>query len=383
MSWKQSTMSSSSAPAAPVCAQRSRHSTSARTSRSSPSSTPCAATPARPRAGSTPRSGTPPRTTPRSTRTTRSRAPTTSATRTRSRSSRARRSQDLYQLENWGCVFSRTEDGRIAQRPFGAAGAPRTAYAADITGHVLIQVLYEQMMRRDINGLRGVLRLEARGRRRALPGRDLLGPRQRRAEDDRREDGHPRHRRRRPALPRDDERVRVHRRRDGDGAARRRPAQGHGVHAVSPDDALPDGDPDHRGLPRRGRIPDQQARATASWPRYAPNAMELASRDVVSRSEQTEIDAGPRGERLDLPRPPPPRRREDPHAPAQLTRAGDDLCRRRPDLRADPRAARRPLPHGRRRHGHARARPSSTASTRPARSPASRCTARTGWAATR
>jgi succinate dehydrogenase / fumarate reductase flavoprotein subunit len=56
---------------------------------------------------------------------------------------------DVYQLEHWGAVFSRTEDGRIAQRPFGAAGEPRTAYAADITGHVLIQVLYEQMMKRD------------------------------------------------------------------------------------------------------------------------------------------------------------------------------------------------------------------------------------------
>src|SRR2546428_10145217 len=54
---------------------------------------------------------------------------------------------DVYQLENWGAVFSRTEDGRIAQRPFGAAGAPRTAYPADITGHVLIQVLYEQVFR--------------------------------------------------------------------------------------------------------------------------------------------------------------------------------------------------------------------------------------------
>jgi succinate dehydrogenase / fumarate reductase flavoprotein subunit len=57
---------------------------------------------------------------------------------------------DVYELENWGAVFSRTEDGRIAQRPFGAAGAPRTAYAADITGHVLIQVLYEQVVRRKI-----------------------------------------------------------------------------------------------------------------------------------------------------------------------------------------------------------------------------------------
>src|SRR5690242_5139041 len=57
---------------------------------------------------------------------------------------------DVYQLENWGAVFSRTDDGRIAQRPFGAAGAPRTAYAADITGHVLVHVLYEQVMKRQI-----------------------------------------------------------------------------------------------------------------------------------------------------------------------------------------------------------------------------------------
>jgi succinate dehydrogenase / fumarate reductase flavoprotein subunit len=57
---------------------------------------------------------------------------------------------DVYQLESWGAVFSRTEDGRIAQRPFGAAGEPRTAYAADITGHVLLQVLYEQLMKRDL-----------------------------------------------------------------------------------------------------------------------------------------------------------------------------------------------------------------------------------------
>src|SRR5918999_5932779 len=57
---------------------------------------------------------------------------------------------DVYQLEQWGAVFSRTDDGRIAQRPFGAAGAPRTAYAADITGHVLIQVLYEQVVKRGI-----------------------------------------------------------------------------------------------------------------------------------------------------------------------------------------------------------------------------------------
>jgi succinate dehydrogenase / fumarate reductase flavoprotein subunit len=57
---------------------------------------------------------------------------------------------DVYQLEHWGAVFSRDEEGRIAQRPFGAAGKPRTAYAADITGHVLVQTLYEQVVRREI-----------------------------------------------------------------------------------------------------------------------------------------------------------------------------------------------------------------------------------------
>jgi len=57
---------------------------------------------------------------------------------------------DVYKLEHWGAIFSRTDDGRIAQRPFGAAAHPRTAYAADITGHVLIQVLYEQVIKRNI-----------------------------------------------------------------------------------------------------------------------------------------------------------------------------------------------------------------------------------------
>jgi len=57
---------------------------------------------------------------------------------------------DIYELEHWGAVFTRNEDGRLAQRPFGAAGSPRTVFAADITGHVLIQVLYEQVVKRDI-----------------------------------------------------------------------------------------------------------------------------------------------------------------------------------------------------------------------------------------
>src|SRR4026209_1772313 len=55
---------------------------------------------------------------------------------------------DIYQLEHWGCVFSRDENGKLAQRPFGAAGSPRTVFSADITGHVLIHVLYAQLQKR-------------------------------------------------------------------------------------------------------------------------------------------------------------------------------------------------------------------------------------------
>ena len=57
---------------------------------------------------------------------------------------------DIYELEHMGAVFSRFADGRIAQRPFGAAGSPRTVYSADITGHVLIHVLYEQLVKYEV-----------------------------------------------------------------------------------------------------------------------------------------------------------------------------------------------------------------------------------------
>jgi succinate dehydrogenase / fumarate reductase flavoprotein subunit len=50
-------------------------------------------------------------------------------------------------MEHWGCPFSRTTEGKIAQRPFGGAGFPRTCYAADKTGHALLHTLYQQTIR--------------------------------------------------------------------------------------------------------------------------------------------------------------------------------------------------------------------------------------------
>jgi len=53
----------------------------------------------------------------------------------------------ILELEHWGCPFSRTADGKIAQRPFGGAGFPRTCYATDKTGHVILHTLYEQAVK--------------------------------------------------------------------------------------------------------------------------------------------------------------------------------------------------------------------------------------------
>jgi succinate dehydrogenase / fumarate reductase flavoprotein subunit len=56
----------------------------------------------------------------------------------------------IYEMEHWGCPFSRTDEGKIAQRPFGGAGYPRTCYAADKTGHALLHTMYEQAVKRNI-----------------------------------------------------------------------------------------------------------------------------------------------------------------------------------------------------------------------------------------
>lgn len=52
----------------------------------------------------------------------------------------------VIEMEHWGTLYSRNEDGKIAQRPFGGAGFPRTCYASDRTGHNLLHTLYEQVI---------------------------------------------------------------------------------------------------------------------------------------------------------------------------------------------------------------------------------------------
>jgi len=198
---------------------------------------------------------------------------------------------DIIQLENWGAFFSRQPDGRLAQRPFGAAGSPRTIYAADITGHVLIQVLWEQVCKRDIkvyeeffawqlvvndDRCQGVICWDLlNGGLKTIGGKTIVL---------------------------------------ATGGAGRQYRVTTNAYACTGDGmamAL------HAGVPLKD-MEFMQFHPTTLYPtgilltegcrgegayllnkdgerfmkRYAPNALELASRDVVSRSEQTEIDAG-------------------------------------------------------------------------------------------
>jgi len=198
---------------------------------------------------------------------------------------------DVYQLEHWGAVFSRTPDGRIAQRPFGAAGEPRTAYAADITGHVLIHVLYEQVMKRDIptyeeyfawklvvddGRCQGVIAwdllrggLTAIGAKTVIlatggAGRLYTGTTNAYACTG---DGMALALRAGVAL-KDMEMMQFH-----------------------PTTLAPTGVLITEGCRGEGAYL-LNAQAERFLVHYAPNAMELASRDVISRAEQTEIDAG-------------------------------------------------------------------------------------------
>ncbi len=199
--------------------------------------------------------------------------------------------EDIYELERWGCIFSRDEHGRIAQRPFGAAASPRAIYSADITGHVLLHVCYEQLLKRELTvyeefygwklvvddgRCQGVIAWNLlEGGLHSIGGKTVI---------------------------------------IATGGSGRLYAGTTNAWACTGDGsamAL------HAGVPLKD-VEFMQFHPTTLYPtgilitegcrgeggtllnsegerfmkRYAPNAMELASRDVVSRSEQTEIDEG-------------------------------------------------------------------------------------------
>ena len=165
------------------------------------------------------------------------------------------------------------------------------------------------------------------------------------------ESDHPGHRGLRPDFAQDHQRPRQHRRRHGHRLPGGSGPVRHGIRPVPSHDALRDQHPDFRGRPGRGRLL-RNTYGERFMARYAPQKMELAPRDVVSRSIFKEIKEGRGfgghyvhldlthlGEALDL------------RAAAPGEGSRHPLRRRRPVSEPDAHRARPALQHGRRAEG--------------------------------
>ncbi|MFQ6060685.1 MAG: succinate dehydrogenase flavoprotein subunit [Thermoplasmata archaeon] len=197
----------------------------------------------------------------------------------------------IFELEHMGVAFSRNEEGRIAQRPFGGHTKPRACYAADWTGHTLLHTVYEQCIPRKIQfydewfalslvvleGVcRGVIALEIpSGRIEAFHSKAVIVA----------TGGYGRaFRVTSNALAS-----------TGDGLAM-------ALNAGIPLEDMEFVQFHPTGLYRQGILITEGARGEGGYlingegerfmKKYAPEKMELAPRDVISRAEQTEIDEG-------------------------------------------------------------------------------------------
>ncbi len=201
---------------------------------------------------------------------------------------------EILWLEHAGVTFHRNETGHLGTRAFGGASAARTYYVADITGHAILHVLYEQLMKHSATVDRfeewfttDLLQDES-GRCVGAICRNLR-------------DGH---------LEVFDAKA-VILASGGAGQAYRPTtnglivtgdgiAQAYRIGARLMDMEMIQYHP--TTLTGNGLLITEGARGEGAWllnaegdrfmERYAPNKLELASRDVVSRAEQTEINEG-------------------------------------------------------------------------------------------
>jgi succinate dehydrogenase / fumarate reductase flavoprotein subunit len=197
----------------------------------------------------------------------------------------------IYEYEHMGCVFSRLPDGRIAQRRFGGHSAPRANYSADYTGHVLLHTIHEQCLKHGVkfysewyamdlivedNVVRGVVAMEVlTGEIRLMRAKAVMFGT------------------------------------GGYGRAWKITSNafantGDGV-AIAYNAGVPLMDMEFvqfhpTGIYKHGILMSEACRGEGAYltnakgerfmENYAPDKMELAPRDLVSRSEQTEIDEG-------------------------------------------------------------------------------------------
>ncbi len=201
---------------------------------------------------------------------------------------------ELVWLEHAGVTFHRDETGHLGTRAFGGASAARTYYVADITGHAILHVLYEQLMKHGEQVDRyeewfttGLLQ-DAEGRCVGAVCRNLR-------------DGHMEVFNAKATILASGGAGQAYKPTTnglivtGDGIA-----QAYRIGARLMDMEMVQYHP--TTLAGNGLLITEGARGEGAWllnaegdrfmERYAPNKLELASRDVVSRAEQTEINEG-------------------------------------------------------------------------------------------
>jgi succinate dehydrogenase / fumarate reductase, flavoprotein subunit len=202
--------------------------------------------------------------------------------------------EEILHLEHLGVTFHRNDEGRLGTRAFGGASQARTYYVADITGQAIMHVLYEQLMKYsaqisryeeyfttrlvlddDGNCVGAVLRNVADGAMELFEAKNVIlatgGNGQ---------------------IWRPSTNALIC---TGDGIA-----MAYRVGAPLMDMEMIQYHP--TTLAKKGFLITEGARGEGAhllnaqgerfMERYAPNKMELASRDVVSRAEQTEINEG-------------------------------------------------------------------------------------------
>jgi len=202
--------------------------------------------------------------------------------------------EELLWLEHAGVTFHRDASGHLGTRAFGGASAARTYYVADITGHAILHVLYEQLMKhhetvdRYEEWFTTALLQDDAGRCIGAVCRNLR-------------DGHLEVFNAKATIlasggagqayePTTNGLIVT-----GDGIA-----QAYRIGAKLMDMEMVQYHP--TTLAGNGLLITEGARGEGAWllnaegerfmERYAPNKLELASRDVVSRAEQTEINEG-------------------------------------------------------------------------------------------
>ena len=58
--------------------------------------------------------------------------------------------QDVFDLEHWGVIFDRNEEGNIHMRGFGGTDKSRTCHVGDMTGQTILHVMYERLLRMNV-----------------------------------------------------------------------------------------------------------------------------------------------------------------------------------------------------------------------------------------